>query len=900
MDFPISPASIPDTPAPAMDDSASEQPTASTPPTSVSDRADDPVDKQESSTRRSRRTRTSVNYNVQQLLESQVERPGPATASASTPRKRDASGLSGHTLVHRDDNDDDADEEPHEEEAPPTTEPDDTRGEEWEIPNYPSKGKAAATATAKKPQRRLNLNLKERAKHATSSLGKRTRDVFEAGKKKLGLAEERGPKSNLLKQLEMGPKGVLDELDLDAEFDPPPRPTKRAKTTKAPVSEMAEPAVAGPMQKTSAGDKVKKWQIHGLYAGQELQFDPSKPNAGKKLQKKRPLSSQEDVAEAVGEFKMKARKYLPLPMFGYLDEDKTRSFRIPYDVYAPCSQKNQEKPKDWHKLNKNRIVGDAKDLWEKDDNKMPSSLCVCQPPKNGEMGCGDDCLNRVMQYECDPRNCALGPENCSNRPFSELSKRIKKGGLFDVGVEVVKTQERGHGIRAARSFRPGQIIMEYTGEIITEDECQRRMREIYKDKSCYYLMEMERNLVLDGTKGSMARFINHSCAPNCEVRMMKVNGVPRLGVYAGDAGIMTGEELSYDYNFDNFGETRQKCYCGASSCRGYLGKRLNANELKKQIKEEQERKRKAQEEAQKAAAAEARRQKQTNDRGSNWRGWLSIDDPEVKAKLREEKRLKEEAEKSSSRAQRLAARRSSVGAPSKPPASPAKSKPAPKRRKTSHESIRAPVTTTTSAVEDESDEEIKVHVATQLSRHQIHRTTSTGSKFTEDLDMDELERPTSKASARPPSRASARSTLSKKTTFSVRRASREVSRDMIDDDDVIHAASGSRRSFAVEENAAAAGVGKKRSRLSEIPASDDAEDLLEEEEEDDDDEGEDAPEGDDGDEDVITLARNSLPGFARKRAGSVRDRVKQVVHGALGTGSKGWRQSTLRFPKLST
>jgi hypothetical protein len=74
----------------------------------------------------------------------------------------------------------------------------------------------------------------------------------------------------------------------------------------------------------------------------------------------------------------------------------------------------------------------------------------------------------------------------------------------------------------------------------------------------------------------------------------------------------------------------------------------------------------------------------------------------------------------------------------------------------------------------------------------------------------------------------------------------------------------------------------------------------EEEDDDDDDEGEDAPEGDDADEDVIALARNSLPGFARKRGGSVRDRVKQVVHGALGTGSKGWRQSTLSFPKLST
>ena len=94
--------------------------------------------------------------------------------------------------------------------------------------------------------------------------------------------------------------------------------------------------------------------------------------------------------------------------------------------------------------------------------------------------------------------------------------------------------------------------------------------------------ESEDGLIIDGTKGSMARFINHSCAPNCEVRMVKVHGTPRMAVFAGENGIMTGEELTYDYNFDNFGTTKQPCYCGASNCRGTLSKRLNAAEQKKQ------------------------------------------------------------------------------------------------------------------------------------------------------------------------------------------------------------------------------------------------------------------------------------------------------------------------------
>ena len=86
-----------------------------------------------------------------------------------------------------------------------------------------------------------------------------------------------------------------------------------------------------------------------------------------------------------------------------------------------------------------------------------------------------------MLYECDTTNCALGPEFCQNRAFQTLQERTKKGGRYRVGVEVYKTGDRGYGVRSNRCFEPNQIIMEYTGEIITEEECERRMNEVYKD-----------------------------------------------------------------------------------------------------------------------------------------------------------------------------------------------------------------------------------------------------------------------------------------------------------------------------------------------------------------------------------------------------------------------------------
>ena len=90
-------------------------------------------------------------------------------------------------------------------------------------------------------------------------------------------------------------------------------------------------------------------------------------------------------------------------------------------------------------------------------------------------------------------------------------------------------------------------------------------------------------MVLDATRGSIARFINHSCAPNCRMIKWTVSGRPRMALFAGDEGIMTGEELTYDYNFDPFSAKNvQECRCGAAGCRGVLGPR--PKEIKEALK----------------------------------------------------------------------------------------------------------------------------------------------------------------------------------------------------------------------------------------------------------------------------------------------------------------------------
>ncbi|KAF2724661.1 SET domain-containing protein, partial [Polychaeton citri CBS 116435] len=638
-----------------------------TPPTSMVDSNAVPStisnDGQNGGRRKSARAKKGVDsYNLEALCDEQLlNELSPAKPQLGrSGSNRNVSGLTGRTLVDSEDGngkiDANADMEFNMDvEMSDTPQP----------PRRISPGKLGRKHSVKD-------RMKKAAGKLSSVLGKRSREVMEKGKERLKWKDEkadkviRGTNSRMVKQLDTGSKGLLDEIDLDAEASLKQRPSKKIKTSTtgraSAVKAEQLPAPSNPMQKTSSGKRVKKWQTAGLYVGQFDNGDPAQPGSrGKKLQKKRPTSvpSEEGIEVAT------PNKYLnmSLPLFSYLDIE--RPFTIPYDVFAPSLKKGDERPKDWHQLNKNRLVGGAKDMWVKEVN-LARSVCLCRNGWNGkDEGCGDECLNRSMEYECNEDNCDLPAWACSNRAFSGLAVRNKKGGPYDIGVEVVKTNNRGFGVKACRSFLPGQIVMEYTGEIITEEECQRRMHEVYKDKSNFYLMEMERGTHIDGTKGSMARFINHSCAPNCIVRLVKVNGVPRMGVFAGEGGIMTGEELTYDYNFDNFGDNMQQCFCGAQTCRGHLGKKLSAIEQKKRDREEVEKSRLAALKAQKAAEKEARANAARSEADkASWRGWADLNDPETRKRLKAEQEAKRAKEATSDRAMRLASRRDSLPLPS--------------------------------------------------------------------------------------------------------------------------------------------------------------------------------------------------------------------------------------------
>ena len=81
------------------------------------------------------------------------------------------------------------------------------------------------------------------------------------------------------------------------------------------------------------------------------------------------------------------------------------------------------------------------------------------------------------------------------------------------------------------------------------------------------------NVVVVFFQGNMARFMNHSCDPNCETQKWTVNGDTRVGLFAV-RDIPAGAELTFNYQFEAMGENKQVCLCGAKNCSGFIGEKV--------------------------------------------------------------------------------------------------------------------------------------------------------------------------------------------------------------------------------------------------------------------------------------------------------------------------------------
>ena len=142
--------------------------------------------------------------------------------------------------------------------------------------------------------------------------------------------------------------------------------------------------------------------------------------------------------------------------------------------------------------------------------------------------------------------------------------------------EIRASPTHGLGAFATRSIPAGVRLIEYAGERLTPEEAEARYPDMAGERHHTYLFAIDdddgNEVVVDAAvDGNDARFINHSCAPNCDA-VVEAGRIWIETIREIDAG----EELAYDYAYilderhSPAAKRRYPCNCGAATCRGTI------------------------------------------------------------------------------------------------------------------------------------------------------------------------------------------------------------------------------------------------------------------------------------------------------------------------------------------
>ncbi|XP_041850190.1 histone-lysine N-methyltransferase 2A isoform X3 [Melanotaenia boesemani] len=154
-------------------------------------------------------------------------------------------------------------------------------------------------------------------------------------------------------------------------------------------------------------------------------------------------------------------------------------------------------------------------------------------------------------------------------PLAVRFKQLKATSKEAVGV--YRSPIHGRGLFCKKTIEAGEMVIEYSGNVIRSVLTDKR-EKYYDGKGIgCYMFRIDDYEVVDATvHGNAARFINHSCEPNCYSRVITTDGQKHIVIFASRR-IYRGEELTYDYKFPiEDASNKLPCNCGAKKCRKFL------------------------------------------------------------------------------------------------------------------------------------------------------------------------------------------------------------------------------------------------------------------------------------------------------------------------------------------
>lgn len=161
----------------------------------------------------------------------------------------------------------------------------------------------------------------------------------------------------------------------------------------------------------------------------------------------------------------------------------------------------------------------------------------------------------------------------NQRGSSDRKRGLRRGGTKRMTkVQVGLSDVHGIGVYAATGISKGERIIEYKGRHISWKKAVRDPPHDPKNPNHTFYFNLEDGDVIDPlVRGNEARWINHSCDPNCEA----IEEKGRVFIYALH-DLAPGEELFYDYKLQVEGRRTQKlkndfeCRCRSANCRGTM------------------------------------------------------------------------------------------------------------------------------------------------------------------------------------------------------------------------------------------------------------------------------------------------------------------------------------------
>lgn len=147
--------------------------------------------------------------------------------------------------------------------------------------------------------------------------------------------------------------------------------------------------------------------------------------------------------------------------------------------------------------------------------------------------------------------------------FNQLKFRKKQ-------LKFAKSAIHDWGLFAMEPIAADEMVIEYVGQKVRHSVAD--LRETKYEAigiGSSYLFRIDLETIIDATKcGNLARFINHSCNPNCYAKVITIESEKKIVIYSKQA-IGVNEEITYDYKFP-LEDEKIPCLCGAQGCRGTL------------------------------------------------------------------------------------------------------------------------------------------------------------------------------------------------------------------------------------------------------------------------------------------------------------------------------------------